>query len=172
MMNRLSCVSGVPQLSLPMGLTERGSPIGLSLIGKSLSDESLVAIAYAIEKNLQGRQEPLSTPELIDGMTPKAQAINIQMSDSIAVALSFDISTQVLTYKTDYLNTEDIYAVCLHASKIGPIIQCLSGINRRRMAGEIMLNRAQISSLTANELYIRVYSKASPKGALGQRVII
>jgi hypothetical protein len=84
----------------------------------------------------------------------------------------YNISTQKLAYQTNYLNTKEIYAVCLHASKTGPIIQCLSGINRRRMTGEIMLNRAQISSLTANELYIRVYSKASPKGELGQRVII
>ena len=172
MMNGLSCASGVPQLSLPMGLTAAGLPIGLSLIGKSLSDENLVAIAYSIEQNLQGRQEPLSAPELVNGMAPEPRSINIQISDTVTVAMTFDISTQLLSYKTDYFGTEDIYAVCLHASKTGAIIQCLSGINGRRMSGELMLNRTQVRSLYANELYIRVYSEISPRGEKGKRVFV
>ena len=171
MMNRLSCVSGVPQLSLPMGLTEAGLPVGLSLIGNSLSDEKLVAIAYALEQNLQGRQEPLSAAELVDGKAPEPRSTNIQIGQSVNVAMTFNISTQLLSYQTNYLNTEEIYAVCLHASKTGPIIQCLSGPDRRRMSGEIMLNFTQVGALKANEFYIRVYSKASPKGEQGQQLI-
>ena len=170
-MNRLSCVSGVPQLSLPIGLTEAGLPIGLSLIGNNLNDEKLVAIAYALEQNLHGRQQPLSAPELINGQAPRPQSINIQLSGAVNVAMTFNISTQLLSYQTDYLNTEEIFAVCLHASKTGPIIQCLSGPDGRRMSGELMLNRAQISALNANALYLRVYSKANPKGEQGQQLI-
>jgi hypothetical protein len=39
------------------------------------------------------------------------------------------------------------------------------------MSGEIMLNLTQVGALKANEFYIRVYSKASPKGEQGQQLI-
>ena len=83
----------------------------------------------------------------------------------------YNISTQKLAYQTNYLNTEDIYAVWLHASKTGPIIQCLSGPDGRRKSGEIMLNFTQVGALKTSEFYIRVYSKANPKGEQGRQLI-
>jgi hypothetical protein len=83
----------------------------------------------------------------------------------------YNISTHKSAYQTNYLNTKEIYAVCLHASRTGPIIQCLSGPDGRRMTGEIMLNFTQVGALKASEFYIRVYSKANPKGEQGQQLI-
>ena len=172
MSGRLSCVSGAPLLTVPLGLTDAGLPIGLSLMGQHLADEHLVAVGYAIESVEKGRRAPLTAPKLVKGLAPRPQSFTTEITHSIKVAMTFNPSTQLLQYRTQYPNTENIYAVCLHASKVGPIIQCLSSIDGRRREGELMLNRAQVKALNAGNLSLRVYSQSSPKGELEQQIIV
>jgi len=58
----LSGNSGFPALSLPIGLTASGLPVGMELLGRHLSDADLVAIGYAIEQAWPQRHAPASTP--------------------------------------------------------------------------------------------------------------
>ncbi len=52
-------LAGVPALSLPCGFDAHGLPIGLQLIGKPLSEETLYQVAYAYEQATQHhRQRP------------------------------------------------------------------------------------------------------------------
>lgn len=46
-----NCVTGMPGLSVPCGLSKSGLPIGLQFIGPRLSEELLYRIAYAYECN-------------------------------------------------------------------------------------------------------------------------
>lgn len=45
-------LSGLPALSLPVGLTENHLPVGVQIIGPQFKDELVLALAYQIEKEL------------------------------------------------------------------------------------------------------------------------
>jgi len=45
-------LAGLPGLSLPVGLTEKGLPVGAQIIGPAFRDELVLALAYQIEKEL------------------------------------------------------------------------------------------------------------------------
>jgi aspartyl-tRNA(Asn)/glutamyl-tRNA(Gln) amidotransferase subunit A len=47
-----SCVAGLPGLSIPCGLSE-GLPVGLQLIGRQLSENTLFRASYALEQALE-----------------------------------------------------------------------------------------------------------------------
>jgi indoleacetamide hydrolase len=51
--------TGLPGISLPMGLTSQGLPMGIALDGPAMSDRKLLAIANAIEALLPKIPEPL-----------------------------------------------------------------------------------------------------------------
>ena len=168
----LSAYSGMPALSLPAGITAAGLPVGLELLGASMSDQKLVAIGYAIEQVLQARRPPLTTPALVDGKAPTPITFPVRIGASVEVALTFDQTQNTLAYLTRYLTDKEIYAVCLHRSKLGPVIQCLSGIQGRRRTGTVTLNNGHIAALKKGELYLRIYSPSSPKGQKKKRVIL
>ena len=58
----LSGNSGFPALSLPIGFSDSGLPMGMELLGRHLSDAQLLAIGYAIEQSWSQRRAPASTP--------------------------------------------------------------------------------------------------------------
>ncbi|MBU2098867.1 MAG: hypothetical protein KKD00_08895, partial [Gammaproteobacteria bacterium] len=60
----LSGNSGYPAVSLPVGFSAEGLPIGMELLGARMSDTRLLAIAYAIEQLQPQRRAPTSTPPL------------------------------------------------------------------------------------------------------------
>ena len=43
-------MAGVPGLSVPAGLDERGLPLGLQLIGRPFDEETLFAIGSALQR--------------------------------------------------------------------------------------------------------------------------
>jgi amidase len=60
----LANVSGFPGISVPMGFTEQGLPLGLTFFGRPYSEPTLVGLAYAYEQVTQFRQPPEATPAL------------------------------------------------------------------------------------------------------------
>lgn len=58
----LSGHSGFPALSLPIGFSTDGLPMGIELLGRQLSDAELLTIGYAIEQSWPQRQAPDSAP--------------------------------------------------------------------------------------------------------------
>lgn len=64
---RLSAKSGLPSVSLPAGFTGSGAPVGLELLGTAWSEARLLALSSAVERQLNLRQPPESTPELQAG---------------------------------------------------------------------------------------------------------
>ncbi len=55
--SQLPAVSGYPHLTVPMGLID-GLPVGLSFIGKALSEETLLKAGYAYEQRAKARVKP------------------------------------------------------------------------------------------------------------------
>ena len=60
----LSGNSGFPALSLQVGFTVEGLPVGVELLAPYLGDTRLLSIAYAIEQLRPMRRAPTSTPTL------------------------------------------------------------------------------------------------------------
>ena len=50
--------AGFPALAIPAGYLPSGEPIGVTLVGDSLSDGRLIAAAYALEQNVSFRKAP------------------------------------------------------------------------------------------------------------------
>ena len=61
----LSANSGLPALSVPVGFSDGGLPVGLELLGAAFNDVALLSAGYAIEQLEQARRSPSSTPPLM-----------------------------------------------------------------------------------------------------------
>lgn len=61
----LSANSGLPALSVPVGFSDSGMPMGLELLGAAFNDVALLAVGYAVEQLAQARSTPASTPPLM-----------------------------------------------------------------------------------------------------------
>lgn len=61
----LSANSGLPALSMPVGFSADGLPVGMELLGAEFADVRLVALGHAWEKATQPRRAPAVTPPLV-----------------------------------------------------------------------------------------------------------
>lgn len=168
----LSSNSGTPALVLPVGFTDAGLPIGVELLGQAFSDENLLATGYAIEQVLRARRPPTAIPVLNNGNVPAPISFTRRIGTSVEVDFSFDPTRSELHYQTSYLGDGEIYAVCLHKAKQGPVIQCLSGPEGRRMKGKVSLDAIQLGALYDKALYLRVYSPRSLRGETNRRLAL
>ncbi len=56
----------MPAMSVPVGFTENGLPVGLEIVAKPYAEEQLFALGYGIEQATCARRTPQATPELPD----------------------------------------------------------------------------------------------------------
>jgi amidase len=61
---QLSAVTGLPAIAMPAGFTADSLPVGLEILGRTLSDAHLVALAFAYEQRVRPRRAPKTTPAL------------------------------------------------------------------------------------------------------------
>ena len=61
----LSAHSGLPALSLPMGFSPEGLPMGIELLSGAFTDARLLALGYEFEQLTKHRRTPPSTPSLL-----------------------------------------------------------------------------------------------------------
>jgi amidase len=54
----------VPSISVPAGLTSQGLPVGITLLGPSFSDATMIRLAYGYEQATGHRIPPATTPGL------------------------------------------------------------------------------------------------------------
>lgn len=60
----LANIAGFPDITVPMGMTAAGLPIGLSFMAEAYSEPKLLGFAYAYEQAAQVYQPPATTPPL------------------------------------------------------------------------------------------------------------
>jgi len=56
--------TGFPAITIPMGFTRSGLPLGLQMVGKQFDEATLVKLAYGYEQATHHRMPPKNTPRL------------------------------------------------------------------------------------------------------------
>jgi amidase len=80
----LGAQSGLPSIAMPAGFTDDGLPASVELLGKSMSDVRLVAMAYAFEQGGPRRRAPSTTPALTAGRAPSPSMVAQRLSSGSA----------------------------------------------------------------------------------------
>ena len=62
---RVSAQSGLPAISVPVGFTADGVPVGMEFLGREFTEGDLLGIAYSWEQTTHHRRVPASVPELL-----------------------------------------------------------------------------------------------------------
>jgi Asp-tRNA(Asn)/Glu-tRNA(Gln) amidotransferase A subunit family amidase len=164
----VSAHSGLPAMSLPAGFTRDGLPVGIELLGKAFEEGKLIAMAYAYEQSVKPRKPPARTPSLVSGELTREFAIEGELR-GLAV---LDVPSQSLRYDLQWrdLLDEEIVDIKLHKEEkedAGPVVALL-GKNRR---GEIAIRNEDLAALLEEKLYLTVYTREAPLGALRARIV-
>jgi amidase len=61
---RVSAQSGLPAVSVPVGFTDDGIPVGMEFLGREFTEGDLLEIAYSWEQATHHRRLPATTPEI------------------------------------------------------------------------------------------------------------
>ena len=59
----LASSTGFPEITVPMGFTEHGLPLGISFFATAYDEPRLIGLAYAFEQATAWRRPPASTTE-------------------------------------------------------------------------------------------------------------
>ncbi len=78
----LSANSGLPAISMPVGFSAGGLPVGMELLGNELADAELLALAFAYEQANEPRKPPVMTPQLMNGEAPPVESRIVSIEDS------------------------------------------------------------------------------------------
>jgi Asp-tRNA(Asn)/Glu-tRNA(Gln) amidotransferase A subunit family amidase len=159
----LSAHSGLPALSVPAGFTDDAVPVGMELLGPAWSEQELLSLGYAIERTVQLRQPPFSTPALKDGKPPSPQSTRAT-GHGITVSLSYDEATSRLRYALTIpsRSPKRVSAIWIHSNaggKVGAARHLLFSDRQATMtaSGEVALSAADRRNLRDGQLAIRFY---------------
>ncbi len=177
----LSANTGLPALSIPVGFTGAGLPIGMEMVGRTLDDARLVAIGYAFEQATEHRREPASTPALVSGAAPASVLMTVRGTGEeyspvvasgvvLRARLTLDPAPNTLAYEVTVTGVEaqDIYAVVLrHADDRGNwlVAERLSGPGVAQLSGTIVLSRDMRARLDTGDLLLEALTRDYPFGA-------
>jgi putative cell wall-binding protein len=85
---RMSAYSGLPALSVPMGRTPDGLPVGLELLGRPFSEARLLSLGHAFEQSTAHRLAPASTPPLPPSDAATTVVHRLAGSDRVATGIA------------------------------------------------------------------------------------
>ncbi|UCD24840.1 MAG: CHRD domain-containing protein [Gemmatimonadota bacterium] len=177
---QLSAGSGLPALSMPAGFTDDGLPVGLELLGRPFDDASLVALAYSFEQEYQPRRPPLSTPTMVGGKPPAVIYYEAFAEDPDGAAFGrffYHTTDGRLGYRITIsgLFAEQVYSINLHRVTVGdsgPVVHLLGGPGEDSAWGWLNLRFAEREALLSGQLYLSVYTKENPTGAMRATLVI
>jgi len=180
---QLSAQTGLPAISVPAGFTPDGLPAAIELVGAPWSDARLVALAYAFEQAASHRRAPLATPPLVDGKPPAPLTFAVQPSGAnlvppatttaVSAKASFELDRVMgrLRYQVSVSGVVpgDVLSAAIHrgeAGTTGPVLYRLLVPGTITGAGTIPLTPRDRAELADGKLYLQVYTRAQPLGAL------
>ena len=165
----LSAHTGLPALTIPAGFTERGLPVGLELLGRSLDDARLVAFAFAYEAAHPKRQPPLRTPPLAGGATPPPVRIATDppSGDGVDAIMGVDLPTGTLSYRITISDTApaDVYGTVLRrtSGEDGPVVVLrLGGPEEPDITGAVDLSPRLLLDIMNGDLELLVHTSHGP----------
>lgn len=165
----LSAHTGLPALTIPAGFTERGLPVGLELLGRSLDDARLVAFAFAYESAHPKRRAPLRTPPLVNGAAPPPVRIATDGAiGGIDAALAVDLPTGTLSYRIIIPDAQpgDVYGTVLRrtSDEEGAVVVLrLGGPDEADLDGAVALSPRLLNDLLNGNLELLVHSSRGPE---------
>jgi hypothetical protein len=144
----------------------------MELLGRTLEDARLVALAYAFEQATDHRREPWSTPPLVDRRAPgpytvalgRAVPTDADVDVGLAGTLSWDPVRRELTYDVSVSGPpgNEIAALALRwpdGEGGWQVAHRLSGPGRRSAAGVVRLSAAQAGSLERGDVQLVVVDR-------------
>lgn len=170
----VSANSGLPALSLPVGFTPGGLPVGMELLGGMLTDTQLLALGHAFEQANPVRVAPSTTPALVNGEAPAAQLATVNFSAagiSVQGTITVDVTTNELHYAVmaNTTNGAELYAATLMVddeSVLGltdPIVLNLLGPQRSNGSGSHYMSPGLREALGQDRVYLKVFGSSLPR---------
>jgi hypothetical protein len=158
---QVSAHSGLPALAVPAGFTTDEVPIGMELLGRAFSESELLSLGYSIEKTLNLRRPPFSTPALVSGKRPLPRTVTVG-----ALRFTYDATMSRLQYDmNDENELSRIAAIWLHSGTVEK-----PGAARHQLyvagqsaGGTVTLSAADRRDLADGRLLIRVYAHGSTR---------
>jgi hypothetical protein len=175
---QLSASTGFPAISMPVGFTADGLPVGVELLGRAFDDAKLVSYAYAYEQQMHRRRAPARTPAL--GGALSVPLVDWQSSvqapgtnATVVARLRLDPATNELTYQVTAAGFPEgeILAATIHRAvngENGPVIAVLSNHTFQSIAGTEKLSDPDREKLFSGGLYLRIAARS--KGADNMRI--
>ena len=168
--------SGLPAISVPAGFTADQLPVGLEILGRPLSDTTLVSFAYAFEQSTDHRRAPATTPPLVDGDAPEQRTflarVNLGAASGIGIrpfasaSFTFDPTRNELHFETELVEVpaDQVYAATLHIGATGPVFARVAPPGSLSSSGTLALTPRQRQELDAGNVYLRVFTALTPQG--------
>ncbi len=178
---QLSAHSGVPALSMPVGFTGRGLPVGLELMGLPFQDARLLGMAYPYAEANSPRQAPSSTPPLQSGLAPAPEVFDLSFSAqgaSVEAEFEYDLLRNELRYSVGLGdgNSAEVYAVTLMidseegAGLNEPLVYNLMGPDMSDVSGSVFMSPAFRSAYEADQVYLKVFASGMDVEGVAQRL--
>lgn len=175
----LSANSGLPALSMPVGFTSNGLPVGLELLGGFLQDAELLAIAQPYESAMSSRRAPSTTPALESRLAPAPQSFELVFSrPSLRVEASFETSAVTNLFGFDVSKEESeghvITAVTLVVDSNGdgelnePIVLNLLPPDADAATGSHYMSPEFRMAVEEKRLYLKVFGVSLPSAGAVQ----
>lgn len=175
----LSANSGLPALSMPVGFTSNGLPVGLELLGGFLQDAELLAIAQPYELALSSRRAPSTTPALESGFAPIAQSFELIFSQPpllVEASFEFNAVTNLFEFQVskEQVAGQAITAVTLVVDSNGdgdllePIVLNLLSPDVVVASGSHFMSAEFRQAVEERRLYLKVFGDSLPSAGAVQ----
>lgn len=170
----ISANSGLPALSLPVGFTTSGLPVGMELLGATLADTKLLALGFAFEQANSPRRAPSTTPPLMNGNAPAARVSHVDFTQSgigVQGTITVDVTTNMLQFDVTSAVTigSELYAAALiidtdsSTELTDPIVLNLLGPQRRVASGEHYMSSQLREAVQEQRVYLKVFGNSLPR---------
>lgn len=161
---QLAAHTGFPAISMPVGFTVDGLPVGLELLGRAFSDARLVALAYAFEQTGTHRHAPSTTPTLVAGRAPVPRTMTLTTRAAAATVRTtfvFDATQNLLSWTLQQTTTtpQHVLAVVLRRTSVTGkrVIYRLAGPGVAHALGSLPLNAVDRLALYEGRLSVALY---------------
>lgn len=173
----LSANSGLPALSVPVGFTDSGLPVGMELMGKQFQDADLLAIANPFTIANTPRQAPFVTPNLVRGAAPPNQTLRSSINQagiSLVAEFEYSIVNNNFNYEVSLAQETraEVFAVTLvidtgdYPDGNEAVVLNLLGPNTSNAAGNYFMSPAFREAYNEERVYFRVFADTLPMAGM------